>query len=108
MSVHDYGLNFKTLSRYAPKMVKDMKRKMILFVASFGRASRKKVKNAMLIGDMDIPRLVVYVLQVEKDKMRDRGEYRNNKAKTEMSLVNIRVVKSTTIPEIKGAFTIIC
>ena len=36
----------------------------------------------MLIGDMDISRLMVYVHQVEKDKLRDIEEYRNKKAKT--------------------------
>ena len=36
----------------------------------------------MLIGDMDIFRLMVYVQQVEEEKLRDIKEYENKKAKT--------------------------
>ena len=55
---------------------------MSLFVAGLGRASRKEGRVTMLTGDMDISRLMVYVEQVEEDKLRDRHEYRNKKAKT--------------------------
>lgn len=36
----------------------------------------------MLLGDMDISKLIVYVQQVEKEKLRYRKEFRKNKAKT--------------------------
>ena len=82
MSFHVYWLKFTQLSRHAPKIVKDISCRMHLFFAGLGRASSKEDRAAMLIGDMDISRLMVYVHQVEKDKLRDIEEYRNKKAKT--------------------------
>ncbi|WMV55510.1 hypothetical protein MTR67_048895 [Solanum verrucosum] len=82
LSVHDYSLRFTQLSRYAPEMVADMRSRMSLFVAGLSHLSSKEGKTAMLIGDMDIARLMVYVHQVEKEKLRDRKELRNKKAKT--------------------------
>ena len=35
-----------------------------------------------MIGDMDISRPMFYVQQVEEEKLRDKEEYRNKKAKT--------------------------
>ncbi|KAK4716448.1 hypothetical protein R3W88_014786 [Solanum pinnatisectum] len=54
MSVHEYGLKFTKLSRYAPKMVVDMRSRMSLFVAGLAHLSSKEGRAAMLIGDMDI------------------------------------------------------
>ena len=55
---------------------------MSFFVAGLGRASTKKSRAAMLIGHMDISRLIVYVQQVEEENLRDKDEYRNKKLKT--------------------------
>nr|AAV31171.1 Putative polyprotein, identical [Solanum tuberosum] len=76
------GLKFTQLSRYAPEMVADMRNRMSLFVAGLSRLSSKEGGAAMLIGDMDISRLMVYVQQVEEEKLRDREEFRNKRAKT--------------------------
>ena len=54
---------------------------MSLFVASLGLASRKNGKDVMLIGDIDISWLMVFVHQVEEEKLRDIEEYRSKKAK---------------------------
>ncbi|XP_069145464.1 uncharacterized protein [Solanum lycopersicum] len=55
---------------------------MSLFVAGLGRSSSKEGRAAMLIGDMDIFRLMAYVQQVLREKLRDREVYRNKKSKT--------------------------
>ncbi|KAH0757858.1 hypothetical protein KY290_021351 [Solanum tuberosum] len=82
LSVHEYSLKFTQLSRYAPEMVANMRNIMSLFVAGLSRLLSKEGRAAMLIGDMDMSRLMVYVQQVEEEKLRDREEFRNKRAKT--------------------------
>ena len=55
---------------------------MSLFIIGLGRASIKEGSTSILIGDMDISRIMVYVQQVEKEKVRDRDENRNKMAKS--------------------------
>ena len=64
MSVHENGLKYTQLPLYAPEMVKDMRSRMSLFVAGLGHASSKERRDAMLIGVMDISKIMVYVKQV--------------------------------------------
>ncbi|XP_049375608.1 uncharacterized protein LOC125840688 [Solanum verrucosum] len=82
LSLHEYSLKFTQLSRYDLEMVADMRSMMSLFVAGLSRLSSKKGKDAMLIGDMEIERLMVYVQQVKEEKQRDMNEFKNKKAKT--------------------------
>ena len=77
LSVHDYGVKFTQLSRYAPKMVKDIKSRMSFFVSRLGCSSSKEGRAAILIGDMKISMLMIYVHQVEEENLRDREEYKN-------------------------------
>lgn len=82
LSVHEYGLKLTQLSCYALEMGKDMRSRMNLLVARLGRLSSKEGWEAMLIGDIVISRLMVYVQQVEEEKLRDREEFKNKRAKT--------------------------
>ncbi|XP_049381147.1 uncharacterized protein LOC125845640 [Solanum stenotomum] len=43
--------------------------------------SNKEGKTTMLIGDMDIARLMIHVQQVKEDKLKDREEFKNKRAK---------------------------
>ena len=55
---------------------------MSLFIVGSGHTSYKEGRVAMLMGDNDISRLLFYVQQFEEEKLKDREEYRNNKANT--------------------------
>lgn len=57
ISVYEYAWNFTQLYRFALKTVVDMISRMSLFVAGLLRLSINKVREAMLIGDMDISML---------------------------------------------------
>lgn len=64
-------------------MVKDTTSEMSLFVVGLGHASSKEGRAAILIGDIDIFKLMVYVPLVEEENPWNREEYRNKKYKTE-------------------------
>nr|AAV31186.2 Gag-pol polyprotein, putative [Solanum tuberosum] len=81
MSVHEYSLKFTQLFRYAPEMVATMRSRMSLFVAGLSHLSSKKGKAAMLIWDMDIARLMVYVMHVEEKKNLETRKLRLEKHK---------------------------
>ena len=72
MSVHEYSLKFTQLSCYALDMVADMRSRMSLFINGLSRLSNKQGKTSMLIGDMDIARLMIHVQHVDEDKLSDR------------------------------------
>ncbi|XP_069146048.1 uncharacterized protein [Solanum lycopersicum] len=93
LSVHEYGLKFTQLSCYAPKMVKDIRSIMNFFVVGLGRSSSKESRVMMLIGDMDISKLMVYVQQVEEEKLRNEEEYRSKRTKIRNEPRNRRSVK---------------
>ncbi|KAK4737525.1 hypothetical protein R3W88_001222 [Solanum pinnatisectum] len=82
MSVHEYNLKFTQLSHYAPEMVIDMRSNMSLFVLGLSLLSSKEGKVVMLIGDINIARLMIHVHKFEEDELRDMEEFCNKKSKT--------------------------
>lgn len=48
----------------------------------FGSLFKQRGPTGMLIGDMEILRLMIYVQHVEEEKLRDREKYKNKKEKT--------------------------
>ncbi|TMX04679.1 hypothetical protein EJD97_005968 [Solanum chilense] len=60
----------------------DMRSRMSYFLAGIGLSSSKEGRATKLIGDMDILRLMIYVEKVEKEKLRNREEFKNKRAKT--------------------------
>ncbi|XP_049392666.1 uncharacterized protein LOC125857037 [Solanum stenotomum] len=61
-------MKFTQLSPYATEIIAKIWSRMSLFVFGLSCLSSKEGKAAMLIGDMDIQRLMIYVQQVEEDK----------------------------------------
>lgn len=82
MSVNEYNLKFTQLSHYASEIVSDLKNKMSLFVHGLGWFSAKKEKKTMLIGNINVARLMTYIQQVEEDKLKDREKFCNKKNRT--------------------------
>ncbi|WMV19535.1 hypothetical protein MTR67_012920 [Solanum verrucosum] len=64
LNVHEYKLKFTQLSQYAMEMVANMRSRMSLYIVRLSRLSSKSSKTTMLIGDMDISRLMVYDLEL--------------------------------------------
>ena len=81
--MHEYGLKFTQLSRYASKIVKDMRNRMSLFIFVLGLSSRKEIRVVMLIGDMNILRLMIYVQYGRERKV--EGPRRVNKKSMNMN-----------------------
>lgn len=70
-------MDFTQLSPHSSEMVKEMSSRMSLFLTGLGRLSSKDGRATMLIGDMDISRLIAHVHQVDEEKLKDREEFKN-------------------------------
>ena len=81
MTVQEYGLKFNKLSRYAPHMVADSRAQMHKFLYGVSDLVKTECRNAMLLNDMNISRLMTHAQRVEGDKIREQGKY-NKKART--------------------------
>ena len=81
MTVQEYGLKLKQISRYAPYMVADSRDQMNKFLYGVSDLVKTECRNAMLLGDMNISRLTTHAHQVEGDKLREQAK-ENKKART--------------------------
>ncbi|XP_049399675.1 uncharacterized protein LOC125863681 [Solanum stenotomum] len=70
------------MGRFIPQIVADMRSMMSLFVAGLSCQSSKEGNAAIMIGYMDLARLMIHSQQVEEDKLKDKEEFKNKKAKT--------------------------
>ena len=80
MIVQEYGLKFNQLSRYAPHMVADSTTQMNKFFYGVLDLVKTECRNAMLLGHMNISRLMTHAQQVEGDKLREHDK-ENKKAR---------------------------
>ena len=81
MIVQVYGLKFNQLSKYAPHMVVDSRAQMNKFLYGVSDLVKTECRNVMLLGDMNISRLMTHAQQVEGDKLREHAK-ENKKATT--------------------------
>ena len=58
MTLKEYGLKFNKLSRHAPDMVADYRAQMNKFLYGVLVSMKIECKNAMLMGDMNISRIM--------------------------------------------------
>ena len=81
MTVEEYELKFNKLSRHAPHMVGYSRAQMDNFLYGVSDLVKTECRNAMLLGDMNISRLMTHAQKVEGDKLREQA-MENKKART--------------------------
>ena len=77
----EHGLKFNQLSRYASHIVPDSRTKMNNFLYRVSDLVKTECSSAMLLGDMNISRIMTHAQQVEGDKLREQAN-ENKKART--------------------------
>ena len=75
--VKEYCLKFNQLSKYAPDQIADSRSSMSKFMTGVFGLVFKECRTAMLIGDMDLARLMIHAQQIKAEKL--MGRDRNNK-----------------------------
>ena len=81
MTVQEYGMKFNQLSRYASHMVADSRAQVNNFLYGVSDLVKTECRNAMLLGDMNISRLMTHAQQVEGDKLSEQAK-KNKKSRT--------------------------
>ncbi|WMV59601.1 hypothetical protein MTR67_052986 [Solanum verrucosum] len=88
MTVQEYGLKFTQLSRYSPHMVADSRTQMNKFLYGVSDLVKTKCRNAMLLENMNISRLMTHAQQVERDKLREQAKENKRLEHATMSILN--------------------
>ena len=81
MKVQEYRIKLNQLSKYAPYMVANSRDQMNKFLYGVSDLVKTKCRSAMLLGDMNISRIMTHAQQVEGDKLREKDK-ENKKART--------------------------
>lgn len=89
MSVNDYILKVTQLSRYAPKIVADLRSRMSLFTFGTSCLSRNEGKVTKLIGDVNIESLMIHVQKVEEDKFRNKRDTTTGNESSQQNTMNV-------------------
>ena len=79
--VQEYRRKFNQLSRYAPHVGADSRAQMVKLLYGVSDLVKTECRNAILLGDMNISRLMTHAQQVEGDKLREQAK-ENKKART--------------------------
>ena len=69
MTVQEYGIKFNQLSRYDPHMVANSRAQMNNSLNEMSNLVKTECRNAMLLGDMNIFRLMTHDQEVLGDKL---------------------------------------
>lgn len=81
MIIYEYNLMFTQLAVMPRKLLRILGVGWVCFFV-LSLLSSQDDTTAILIGEMDIPRLMIHVQMVEENKVRDREELWNKNAKT--------------------------
>ncbi|KAH0654413.1 hypothetical protein KY289_032091 [Solanum tuberosum] len=78
MTVQEYRLKFTHLSRYAPHMVDNYRAQMNKFMYEVSDLVKTECRNAILLQNMNISRLMTNAQHVEGDKLREQAKENKN------------------------------
>ena len=79
MSVLDYYMKFKKLSKYAPSMPSNKKVVISYFLVGVSDDLVEQYRSSMIHYNMNISRLMVHAQQVEESRLRRKNKRRDRK-----------------------------